>query len=136
MRFISSKDSLMLPPQIWIIDDNPIDCYVLKTMLEINELSNDVFIFSNNEEAIDQLNTLKGLDSNSSIHIITENKTKAVDGWSLVSQMSKLNKSLKFHMSSEQYDAQDIKRFQNTKAVLSLHVKPLRLDDLKQIIEF
>ncbi|MGJ8683181.1 MAG: response regulator [Nonlabens sp.] len=125
----------MKEPQIWIVDDNPVDSYVIKTMFEVNELSHDIQVFSTNEEALKKLDDLKNEDFNNSIHIITENKTTTVDGWNLVEEMSRKNKSLKFHLSSENYNAQDLRKFKNTAAVHSLNVKPLRLDDLKSIIE-
>lgn len=125
----------MIKTQIWIIDDNPVDSYVIKTMLEINEIAKNIHVFTKNEEAIEQLNAQKNHDSNSPIHIITENKTNFVDGWSLVEEVLKVNKNVKFHISSEKYDAQDLRKFKNTSSVLSLNVKPLRLDDLKNIIE-
>lgn len=125
----------MIKTQIWIIDDNPVDSYVIKTMLEINEIAKNIHVFTKNEEAIEQLNAQKISDSNSPIHIFTENKTNFVDGWNLVEEMLKVNKNVKFHIISEKYDAQDLRKFKNTSSVLSLNVKPLRLDDLKNIIE-
>ncbi|PQJ31662.1 hypothetical protein BST92_06860 [Nonlabens arenilitoris] len=74
----------MKTSKIWIIDDNPIDSYVIKTMLELNELSKDIHVFSNNKEALKSLEELDKSDSTDSIHIITENKTNAVNGWKLI----------------------------------------------------
>ncbi len=122
-------------PQVWIIDDNPIDSYVIKTMLELNNLAKEIQIFSNNDEAI--LKFSRHNNFKESILIITENKTEKVNGWNLIDSLSqhKSNSSFKVHMSSEYYNAQDLKKFKITDPLLSLNVKPLRLDDLKNMIK-
>lgn len=125
--------------RIWIIDDNPIDSYVIKTMLELNELAKDIHIFSNNEEAIASLDQLNN-DHQDAILVITENKTSAVNGWNLMKKLSKKiserknNLKLKFHMTSENYSKKDLKKFQETEPLRSMNKKPLRLDQLIEII--
>lgn len=132
----------MKTSKIWIIDDNPIDSYVIKTMLELNELSKDIHVFSNNKEALKSLEELDKSDSTDSIHIITENKTNAVNGWKLIKKVSnkikeqkgKLN--LKFHMTSEKYSEKDLKKFAETAPLYSLNKKPLRLDHLVNMLNY
>jgi len=130
----------MRSSKVWIIDDNPVDSYVIKTMLELNELAKDIHIFSNNEEAIASLDKLNKINSNDSILIITENKTNAVNGWSLMEQLSeKVSKNkndlkLKFHMTSEKYSENDLKKFEETGPLQSLNKKPLRLGQLIKMV--
>lgn len=125
----------MKKPQIWIIDDNPIDSYVIKTMLELNELAKEIHIFSNNKEALKKLDLLKSNDNSDSIHIITERKTSTVNGWKLIKKLSKQHENFKFHMASEHYSEKDFKKFEGTEPLYSLNKKPLRLDDLIDIIK-
>ncbi|GAK92671.1 hypothetical protein JCM19298_3159 [Nonlabens ulvanivorans] len=132
----------MKTSKIWIIDDNPIDSYVIKTMLELNELSKDIHVFSNNKEALESINELDEDESTGSIHIITENKTNSVNGWKLIKKVSnkikeqkgKLN--LKFHMTSEEYSEKDLKKFAKTEPLYSLNKKPLRLDHLINMLNY
>ncbi|WP_405378740.1 hypothetical protein [Nonlabens sp. Asnod3-A02] len=126
----------MTTSKIWIIDDNPIDSYVIKTMLEVNDLANNIEVFSDNKEALKNLDQLNTTNSKESILVITENKTNAVNGWDLITDMSEKKKDLdiKFHMTSELYSNKDFKEFKATEPLLSINKKPLRLDDLKSII--
>ncbi|MEO9953287.1 hypothetical protein [Nonlabens sp.] len=126
----------MTTSKIWIIDDNPIDSYVIKTMLEVNDLASNIEVFSDNKEALQNLDKLNITDSKESILVITENKTNAVNGWDLITDMSEKKKNLdiKFHMTSELYSNKDFKEFKVTKPLLSINKKPLRLDDLKSMI--
>ncbi|MEP0480113.1 MAG: hypothetical protein ABJD23_07860, partial [Nonlabens sp.] len=91
----------MTTSKIWIIDDNPIDSYVIKTMLEVNDLASNIEVFSDNKEALQNLDKLNITDSKESILVITENKTNAVNGWDLITDMSEKKKNLdiKFHMT-------------------------------------
>ena len=126
--------------KIWIIDDNPIDSYVVKTMLELNELAKDIHMFSNNEEAIAGLDLLEMENYHDSVLIITENKTRLVNGWNLIKEMSKKNGKnnnhlqLQFHMTSDNYSDKDLKEFEKTEPLQSLNKKPLRLGQLIHII--
>lgn len=121
----------MRDKKIWIIEDNPADSYVIKTMLEINELTQDVTVFNNNDDALINFTSMESTDT---IHIITENKTSSVDGWKLIKELATHSEYLKFHMASTQFSDKDLKKFQNTSSLYSLHKKPLRLDDLIEII--
>ncbi len=136
MKFISQNISFMNTSKIWIIDDNPIDSYVIKTMLEVNDLANNIEVFSDNKEALHNLDKLNSTDYKESIVVITENKTNSVNGWDLITDMSEKKKDLniKFHMTSELYSNKDFKEFKETEPLLSINKKPLRLDDLKNII--
>lgn len=126
----------MTTSKIWIIDDNPIDSYVIKTMLEVNDLATDIQVFSDNNEALSNLDKLNSTNSKESILVITENKTNAVNGWKLITDMSekKRNLDIKFHMTSELYSNKDFKEFKATEPLLSINKKPLRLDDLKSMM--
>ncbi|EAS20837.1 response regulator [Nonlabens mediterrranea] len=132
----------MKTSKIWIIDDNPIDSYIVKTMLELNELSKDIHVFSNNKEALDSLEELNEDNSDGPIHIITENKTNAVNGWKLIKKMSnkfyekKQKFNLKFHMTSEKYTEDDFEKFEKTDPLCSINKKPLRLDHLINMLQY
>lgn len=124
----------MKRPHVWIIDDDPTDSYVIKTMLEVNELVEEVKVFSSNREF---LSSLKDTVNNTNpIHIITENKTDFVNGWKLMEELCDdvKQKNFKLHMSCKRYDNRDLDKYKSSTSLQTFHKKPLRLDDLQQML--
>lgn len=121
-------------PQIWVVDNDPIDSQIIKEMLEVNQLAKNVRLFHSNQEVLEEIEN----GSNAPEIIITENRTNQVNGWKLMKAAREKFKSTKrtsFHMVSAALTNTDLRDFKASKLLKSLSKKPLRLDDLLDMVK-
>lgn len=121
----------------WIIDDDKILSYVLQRMMGSADFCENIEIFQNGKEAINQLSNVTK-DSNALPDIILLDLNMPVmDGWQFLDEFEKfqLEKKIKLYIVSSSIDIQDHNKAKNYKTVSDFLIKPIGKKQIEQMLE-
>lgn len=121
-----------------IIDDDQVYVFAMKKMIMGNAFCKEVISFKNGEEALLFLHS-KMIDPNGLPEIImVDINMPIMDGWEFLDEFIKLMPSLPrkvtIYMISSSIRLADVERAKNYSEVQDYIVKPLLIDNLKQIL--
>ena len=118
--------------EIWIVDKDKVLAETLGTMLVVNDLTNNFKVF----KGLGSLKKAMNSTTKKPQAILIENSTKK-NFWKFASDLENDTSlhSPNLYFMGEKFNNEDLDSFQSNHNVKRLFKKPLRLDELKWIIE-
>ena len=122
-----------------IIDDDSIFVFSVKKMIEVNNLCKNLLVFSNGEEALKYFTPIITLSDALPDVILLDINMPVLDGWGFLDEFIKLKPKIKkqitIYMVSSSIHANDLQQAKSYSEVTDYIVKPVKLDDLKKIMQ-
>ena len=121
----------------WIIDDDKILTYVLQRIMGSVDSFENIEIFQNGKEAINQLSAVKKDPDSLPDIILLDLNMPIMDGWQFLDEFEKLevDKKITLYIVSSSIDAHDHKKAKNYKTVADFLIKPIGKKQIEQMIE-
>lgn len=115
--------------KIWLIDDNDIERFIARKMLELCDATIDISEFSNGFEA------LKELRITTPDIILLDIAMPKMDGWEFVDALEGImfDKQKFVYMLSSSMDEKDKKKSENNKYIAKYFVKPFNENYLQDV---
>ncbi|MFV8280913.1 response regulator [Christiangramia marina] len=124
-----------------IIDDDKIYVNLVKKIIEIKKLSENLLIYKNGKEALDYFK-----NSMSSTHedllpdiIFLDLNMPVMDGWEFLNEFLKiknnLNKKITLYVVSSSIDPRDLERVKSFNMVTDYLIKPIELKKFEKIFD-
>ncbi len=119
-----------------IIDDDPIFVFGVKKIMELIGFCNNLLIFKNGEEA---LNNLKAIISANEVLpdvILLDLNMPILDGWQFLEEFIKVpcKKNILIYIVSSSVDPQDVLKAKSYEMVSDYIVKPISIKKLKEVL--
>lgn len=122
-----------------IIDDDKIYVNLVKKIIEIKKLSEDLLIYKNGKEALDYFkNSLENISSDKIPDIIfLDLNMPVMDGWEFLNQFVKIKnsftKKISLYVVSSSIDPSDLERAKSFNLVTDYLIKPIELKKFEKI---
>jgi CheY-like chemotaxis protein len=115
--------------KIWLIDDNDIERFIARKMLELCDVTIDISEFSNGFEA------LKQLRKNTPDIILLDISMPKMDGWEFIDALEGImfEKEKFIYMLSSSDNYEDMKKSENNKYIAKYFVKPFNESYLEYV---
>lgn len=124
---------------ICIIDDDPIYQFLMNKIVLLTKIDVDVISFSNGKEAID--NFKSSLKENKKLPniILLDIEMPLMDGWDFMNHIEllmdeNLLSNIKIYIVSSSISHEDVEKAQSNKNVLGYYSKPIKSEDIAEII--
>ena len=122
-----------------IIDDDQVYVFGLKKLIEFSNFCKNVMVFANGEEGLKYLTPLVANAEMLPDVILLDINMPVMDGWEFLEEFikikHKLAKNITIYMVSSSIQQSDIDRAKACTEVSDYIVKPIKLDDLKRIMQ-
>ncbi|MCG9971303.1 response regulator [Christiangramia crocea] len=125
-----------------IIDDDKIYVNLVKKIIEIKKLSENLLIYKNGKEALDYFKEImeNATDENKLPDIIfLDLNMPVMDGWEFLNEFikikNKLNKKITLYVVSSSIDPRDLERARSFNLVTDYLIKPIELKKFEKIFE-
>ncbi|MGA8853768.1 MAG: response regulator [Christiangramia sp.] len=125
-----------------IIDDDKIYVNLVKKIIEIKKLSENLLIYKNGKEALDYFKEImeNATDENKLPDIIfLDLNMPVMDGWEFLNEFIKiknnLNKKITLYVVSSSIDPRDLERARSINLVTDYLIKPIELKKFEKIFE-
>ena len=121
----------------WIIDDDKILTYVLQRIMGSVDSFENIEIFQNGKEAINQLSAAKKNPEALPDIILLDLNMPVMDGWQFLDEFEKINldKKISLYIVSSSIDVHDHNKAKNYKTVSDFLIKPIGKKQIEQMIE-
>jgi CheY-like chemotaxis protein len=121
----------------WIIDDDKILSYVLQRMMGSADFCQNIEIFQNGKEAINQLFSIKKTPEALPDIILLDLNMPVMDGWQFLDEFEKipLDKKITLYIVSSSIDIQDHTKAKKYKTVSDFLIKPIGKKQIEQMIQ-
>ncbi|MCB7481766.1 response regulator [Christiangramia sediminis] len=125
-----------------IIDDDKIYVNLVKKIIEIKKLSENLLIYKNGKEALDYFKDImeNATDEDKLPDIIfLDLNMPVMDGWEFLNEFIKiknsLNKKITLYVVSSSIDPRDLERAKSFNLVTDYLIKPIELKKFEKIFE-
>ncbi|MCM8569529.1 response regulator [Gramella jeungdoensis] len=121
----------------WIVDDDPIFLYYMRRIMRSLDAFEDVKICENGREALKDLKKASKIDNRSIPNLIfLDLNMPVMDGWQFLDELQKMEKSkdIIIYIVTSSVDPSDKEKASAYDFVEDYIVKPLKADNLKNII--
>jgi len=123
--------------QACLIGDDPVHIFLSTKYLKLSGMVENITVFNNGKEAFDKLKIL--LDSGESMPevILLDLNMPVWDGWKFLENFStlQLKKKVTIFILTSSINAADRKRAETYEKVQNFIVKPISLDDFKELLK-
>ncbi len=124
--------------QAWIIDDDKVYIYGLKRLIKLVKFSENVQIYYDGYQAVNQILLLKKYKRIEEIPdvILLDINMPVWDGWEFIkhADLKKINKKIILYVVSSSIKSDDLKKAQELEEVTNFVVKPITTDKLKSMM--
>ena len=119
-----------------IVDDDPIFGFSTKKLMELNNFSKETIIYSNGQEALDELLSRIESGQNMPEVIFLDLNMPVMDGWEFLDEFTKIpsEKEMIIYIVTSSIDPADVNRAKGYKNVNNYVVKPITTKDLSKIL--
>lgn len=119
-----------------IIDNDPIFVFGAKRIMEIADFCNSFMIFRDGKEAFDKLKTIIHTDGKLPDLILLDLNMPIWNGWQFLDEFIKIpiKKTITIYIMTSSIDPTDIEKAKKYNEISNYFVKPISLDELKQLI--
>ncbi|MDT0685390.1 response regulator [Autumnicola psychrophila] len=124
-----------------IIDDDKIYVNLVKKIIEIKQLSENLLIYKNGKEAMDHFKHILGNMSEERLPeiIFLDLNMPVMDGWEFLNEFVKIknnfNKKITLYVVSSSIDPRDLERAKSINMVTDYLIKPIELKKFEKIFE-
>ena len=119
-----------------IIDDDPIFVYGVKKVMDIINFCDNIMVFRNGQEALDNLKAIITSDDALPDVIILDLNMPVLDGWQFLDQFIKIpcKKKIVLYIASSSVDPADTLRAKSYEIVSDYIVKPISIEKLTTVL--
>lgn len=124
-----------------IIDDDKIYVNLVRKIIEIKKLSENLLIFKNGREALDYFQLIMGNMTEDKLPdiIFLDLNMPVMDGWEFLSEFIKIKnnfeKKITLYVVSSSIDPRDLERAKSFNMVTDYLIKPIELKKFEKIFE-
>ncbi|MET3125353.1 CheY-like chemotaxis protein [Arcicella rosea] len=120
-----------------IIDDDPIFVFGTKRLMQLANFCNGFLVFKNGKEAYDNLKTSIIAGEKLPDLILLDLNMPIWDGWQFLDEFIQIpiENAVTIFIVTSSIDPEDIKRAKSYEIVSNYLVKPIKMDDLKKLME-
>ncbi len=124
-----------------IIDDDKIYVNLVRKIIEIKKLSENLLIFKNGKEALDYFKLIMGNMTEDKLPdiIFLDLNMPVMDGWEFLSEFIKIKnnfeKKITLYVVSSSIDPRDLERAKSFNMVTDYLIKPIELKKFEKIFE-
>ena len=125
-----------------IIDDDKIYVNLVKKIIEIKKLSENLLIYKNGKEALDYFkDIMENVTDEDKLPdiIFLDLNMPVMDGWEFLNEFikikNKLNKKITLYVVSSSIDPRDLERAKSFNLVTDYLIKPIELKKFEKIFE-
>jgi CheY-like chemotaxis protein len=119
-----------------IVDDDPIFVFSTKKLMELNDFAEEIVVYSNGQEALDEL--VCRIDNGNEMPdvIFLDLNIPVLDGWDFLDEFTKIpsQKEMIIYIVTSSIDPADVNRAKGYKNVNNYVVKPITTKDLGKIL--
>lgn len=124
-----------------IIDDDDVYINLVKKIIDIKNLSENLIVFKNGKEALDYFTAIiENIEPESFPEIILLDLNMPImDGWDFLKQFTKIKSPLKklttLYIVSSSINPEDLKKSKTFSDVTNYLIKPIHLDNFEAIFQ-
>lgn len=119
-----------------IIDDDPIFVYGVKKVMNIINFCDNIMVFRNGQEALDNLKAIITSDDALPDVIILDLNMPVLDGWQFLDQFIKIpcKKKIVLYIASSSVDPADTLKAKSYEIVSDYIIKPISIKKLTSVL--
>lgn len=120
-----------------IIDDDPILIFGTKRIMQLANFCEEILVFHNGKEAYDKLKAIIQAGKKLPDIILLDLNMPIWDGWQFLDEFTQMSipQNVTIYIVTSSIDPEDLKKAKTYEIVSNYLVKPIRIDDLKKIME-
>ena len=121
----------------FIIDDDEVYIYAIKRLIKIQNLCDEVIVFTDGKQAVDYLEEHQNDGTKMPDVIMIDVNMPVLDGWGFIDAFQKMDLNLtnrtKLFMVSSSIDPRDVKKAKEIPLIIKYIFKPITFDELKEV---
>jgi len=119
-----------------IIDDDPIYIFATKKVMQMTDFCNDILVYNNGKEALDNLKDIVSSGENVPDIILLDVNMPVMDGWQFLDEFVQIpaNKKICIYMVTSSIDPDDINKAKTYDSLKNYIVKPITTQVLQNIL--
>jgi CheY-like chemotaxis protein len=121
----------------FIIDDDEVYIYAIKRLIKIQNLCDEVLVFTDGKQAVDYLEEHQNDGTPMPEVIMIDVNMPVLDGWGFIEAFQKMDlestKNTKLFMISSSIDPRDVKKAKEIPLIIKYIFKPITFDELKEV---